>query len=132
MAGWALMAAEQYGASRISRAGSGAMTRFLAVAVGACAVAYIVGVRLESGWLGGLCGCLALVLLGWLGNVKDEVPEEPRPVSRRTDLLVLSLPLATWILTDDVLPAGEAAVLTTASVATYAAFRLRTRVDPDL
>ena len=108
------------------------MTRFLAVAAGACAVAYIVGVRLESGWLGGLCGCLALVLLGWLGNVKDEAPEEPQPVSRRTDLLVLSLPLAAWILLDDVLPDGQAAALITAAIAAYAWFRLRTRVDPEL
>ena len=108
------------------------MTRFAAVAAGACAVAYIVGVRLENGWVGGLCGCLALVLLGWLGNVKDEVPEEPRAVSRRTDLLVLSLPLAAWILLDGVLPDGQAAVLTTAAVAAYAWFRLQTRVDPEL
>ena len=108
------------------------MTRFAAVAAGACAVAYVVGVRLENGWVGGLSGCLALVLLGWLGNVKDEAPEEPRPVSRRTDLLVLSLPLALWILTDGVLPDGEGAALTTAAVAAYAAFRLRTRIDPDL
>ena len=106
--------------------------RFVAVAAGACACAYIVGVRVDSGWLGGLSGCLALVALGWLGNVKDEVPEEPRPVSRRTDLLVLSLPLATWILLDDVLPDGEAAALTTAALAAYAWFRLRTRVDPEL
>lgn len=108
------------------------MTRFLAVAVGACAAAYVVGVRVESGWIGGLSGALALVLLGWIGNVKDEAPEEPRPVSRRTDLLVLSLPLATWILLDEVLPDGQAAALTTAAIAAYAGFRLRTRVDPQL
>ena len=108
------------------------MTRFLAVAAGACACAYIAGVRLASGWIGGVVGCLALVLLGWLGNVKDEAPQDPRPVSRRTDVLVLTLPLAVWVLTDDVLPDGEAAALTTAAAATYAAFRLRTRIDPDL
>ena len=53
-------------------------------------------------------------------------------MSRRTDLLVLSLPLAAWILLDDVLPDGQAAALTTAAIAAYAAFRLRTRVDPEL
>ena len=108
------------------------MIRFIAVAAGACAVAYITGVRLESGWLGGLSGCLALVALGWLGNVKEEAPENPKPVSRRTDLLILSLPLAAWILLDDVLPDGQAAALTTAAIAAYAWFRLRTRVDPEL
>ena len=106
--------------------------RFVAVAAGACACAYIVGVRVESGWLGGLCGCLALIVLGWLGNVHEDAPADPRRVSRRTDLLILTLPLAAWILLDDVLPDGQAAALTTAAIATYAAFRLRTRVDPEL
>ena len=106
------------------------MTRFLAVALGACACAYIVGVRLDEAFLGSACGCVALVLLGWLGNVRDERPEEPRKVSQTTDFLALTLPLGAWILVDDVLPPGEAAALTTAAVAAYAAFRLQTLVVP--
>lgn len=102
------------------------MTRFVATAAGACACAYIVGVRAEATWLGVLAGCLALVLLGWLGNVRDERPEEPRRVTPTVDFFALLLPLGTWILVNGVLEAGVAAALTTAGVAAYAAFKLQT------
>ena len=104
------------------------MIRFVAAAAGACACAYIVGVRVDDTFPGALAGCLALVLLGWLGDVREARPEQPREVSQTAHFLILTLPLGAWIILDDVLTEGVAAALITAAVATYAWFRLQTTV----